>query len=73
MRVTLESTSKFILLNGIPARVWEGKSDNGISCYAFITRIAVARKDDSGEFERDLQEHRVPCAEVAGFPFRLVL
>lgn len=41
MKITLESTSKIVELNGVPARVWEGKSESGIPCHAFITRIAV--------------------------------
>ena len=45
MKVTLESTSKIttLVVNGedVPARIWEGKTESGIPCHAFITRIAV--------------------------------
>lgn len=74
MRVNLESTSKFVHLNGLPARVWEGRTASGIPCHAFITRIAVDRAEDNYEFERELEEVRPPSAEVdRAYPSRLVL
>jgi hypothetical protein len=42
MKITLESTAKIVEFNGLPARIWEGKTEGGIACHAFITRIAVA-------------------------------
>ena len=70
MRVTLESTTKIVELitgNGhtVPARIWEGHTENGIPCHAYITRIAVARTEDASQFERELVEHRPPTAAVA--------
>ena len=79
MRVTLESTTRTVEIvaasgERIPARVWEGKTDKGIRCYALITRIAVHKDDDAGEFEQDLREQRAPSAEAArAFDSRLVL
>ena len=52
MKVFLVSTSKIVEANGVPARIWEGQTDSGIKCHAFITRIAVAKEDDCSEFER---------------------
>lgn len=74
MKVTLEATSKVVTLNGVPARIWEGQTEKGIPVHAFVTRIAVARDQDSSEFERDLQETRTPSVEVnAAYPARMVL
>jgi hypothetical protein len=42
LKLILENTSKIVELNGVPARVWEGKTESGIACHAFITRVAVA-------------------------------
>ena len=42
MKLILENTSKLVELNGVPARIWEGKTESGIACHAFITRVAVA-------------------------------
>lgn len=73
MQVSLESTDKVVTLNGVPARIWEGHTAKGISCHAYVTRIAVAEGDDASEFERELQEHRVVSEELRAIPLRLVL
>lgn len=77
MRVTLESTDKIVelTLNGqtLPARIWEGHTDRGIPCHAYLTRIAVERTQDATEFERDLTEHRPASAAIAAIPLRLIL
>lgn len=77
MRVTLESTTKIveIVINGqaVPARVWQGQTENGIACHAYITRIAVDPALDASEFEKDLREHRRPSPAIAAIPLRLVL
>ncbi|MBK8200289.1 MAG: hypothetical protein IPK75_18235 [Acidobacteria bacterium] len=78
MKVMLESTSKitFLVVNGeeVPARVWEGTTESGIPCHAYITRIAVNAQHDAAEFERDLRETRPPSADLArAIPMRMVL
>ena len=79
MKITLESTSKVVLLNyvgreGVPARIWEGVTDKGVKCHAFITRIAVHVDDDAAEFERDLAEQRKPIsADIEAYPLRMIL
>lgn len=60
MKIELESTTGMTELNGVPARIWEGKTDNGIPVVAFITRIAVQKDEDASQFETELQEHKVP-------------
>jgi len=73
MKINLESTTKIVTLNGVPARIWEGKTESGIPVHAYVTRIAVARDQDCSEFERELQEHRAPSVDVAAIPLRLLL
>lgn len=73
MHVTLRSTTKIVTLNGVPARIWEGETGSGIPCHAYVTRIAVDKDEDSGEFDRDLQEHEVPSAEIEAIPLKLVI
>lgn len=73
MIVNLESTDKIVELNGVPARVWEGHTEAGVPCHAYVTRIAVSNSVDASEFERDLQEQRPPSPEIAAIPLRLVL
>jgi len=41
MKITIESTTKIVELNGIRTRVWEGKSENGTKVHAFIARVAI--------------------------------
>ena len=73
MKITVESTTKVVQLNGIPARVWEGTTSTGIPVHVFITRVAVAEEADQGQFQRELQECRPPSVEVAVFPARLLI
>ena len=31
MKMIIESTSKVVTLNGVPARIWDGKTENGVA------------------------------------------
>jgi len=79
MKVTLESTDQIVELKTasgiVPARLWEGQTEGGIRCHAFITRIAVHKDDDASQFERELQEQHAPVsAGLRGvYDARLVL
>lgn len=76
MKVTLESTTKIVELNGVPARVWQGQTESGVEVHAFITRIAV-RDDTPPEelkrFEDELHEQAAPRPEVQAIDARLLL
>jgi hypothetical protein len=74
VKLELESTTKIVTLNGVPARVWQGKTASGIPVFAFITRLAVDRDEPCEEFEHELEEqHAAPRPEVAAFESRLIL
>jgi hypothetical protein len=73
MKIILENTSKIVELNGVPARIWEGKTDSGIPVHAFITRIGVKFDLDTNQFERELKETKSPSADVAAYPMRMIL
>jgi hypothetical protein len=80
MKAQIESTTKIITLvvNGaeIPARIWEGRTEKGVPCHFFVTRVAVANDQDKTEFTQELQEHVPPTAAIArtyGFDPRLIL
>lgn len=77
MIVTLASTDKIVelVVNGkaVPARIWEGTTDSGIACHAYITRIAVAPDLDASQFERELRECRPATPAIAAIPLRLIL
>lgn len=46
MKLDLQSTTRVVEVNGVPARVWQGQTDTGIPVTVLITRIAVAMADD---------------------------
>lgn len=84
MKITIESTSKVVefVSDGIvvPARVWQGVTENGIPVQAFITRIAPEipttdpRIDElTAEFERDLHRQADPRPTVAAIPLRMII
>jgi hypothetical protein len=73
VKIQLESTSKIVALNGVPARIWEGHTETGIPVHCFVTRIAVEKTQDTSQFEAELQEHRAPSADVQVYPLRMVL
>jgi hypothetical protein len=73
MKITVENTSKIVMLNGVLARIWEGETSSGIRVQAFITRIAVAEGANDAEFQQELQQQRVPSVEAESFPLRMIL
>ncbi|PCJ57337.1 MAG: hypothetical protein COA65_09770 [Rhodospirillaceae bacterium] len=80
MKITLESTTKIVELsrsevaNGLPARIWEGETEQGIKVHVYITRIACDEDEPRKEqFERDLQSQRKPSAPVAAIPLRMIV
>jgi hypothetical protein len=73
MKMTIESTTKFVTLNGVPARLWEGTSESGTPVFVFVTRVGILGDHDATEFERELTVQRLPSAEGQAFPARLIL
>jgi hypothetical protein len=73
VKITIESTSQFATVNGVPARIWEGASESGVEVICWITRIAVRRSDDCSQFDRELAEQRPPSEGALSFPLRMVL
>lgn len=75
MKIHIESTTKVVEVNGLPARIWEGHTDSGIPIHCFITRVAVANNQglDHSQFERELEEQRAPSVAVEAIPLRLIL
>ena len=74
MKITIESTSKIVHLNGIPTRVWEGHSGSGIKVHCYIARVAIDKDEPrSEEFEKELLETAPPSAEILALPSRMVL
>ncbi len=73
MKITVESTTKIVKLNGIDCRVWEGITERGIPIHCFIPRIGVHKDLDASQLEQELQEQRTPSVEVEAIPLRMIL
>lgn len=73
MKITIESTSKIVLANGIQCRVWEGQTESGIKVECLIPRIAARKGQDLSQFEKELEECSPPSAEASAFPLRMIL
>ena len=75
MQIVLQSTTKIVNINGVPARVWEGATENGIPVHCYITRIAVPEgrpAEDYATFERELKECSAPSAAVEAIPLWMI-
>lgn len=79
MILTLRNTDKIVELDDgrgvVPARIWEGTTENGVRVVAFIVRVAVREGDDSTQFENELRATPPvrPSSDVAVIPTRLIL
>jgi hypothetical protein len=73
MKLTIESTTRVVEINGVPARIWEGTSEAGVRVLCLVTRVAVERSQDCSQFDRELSEQRAPSAAALEIPSRLLL
>jgi len=74
MKITIESPTKITHLNNVPARIWEGTTESGIKVHCYITRIAIDKDEPrSAEFEKELQEQKVPSPEIEAIPLRMII
>jgi hypothetical protein len=74
MKIIIESTSKIVELNGVPARIWEGTTESGIELHCFITRVAIDEEETrTEEFERELKEQKKPSVALECYPLRMII
>lgn len=73
MKITIESTNKIVLLDGVQCRVWQGQSEAGVILHCYIPRIAAAPDQDLEAFARELTETRAPTPDIEGIPLRMIL
>ena len=73
MKITIESTTKIVHMNGVPCRIWEGTTATGIPVHCYITLVAVPKDQDPAQFERELEEQKPPSPEIEAIPLRMVL
>jgi hypothetical protein len=70
MEIQIKSTDKITRIDGVPVRVWEGVTAEGVPCFVFVHRIAVRNEHDHAAFQEELTEQLPPGREV---PLRIVL
>jgi hypothetical protein len=74
MKVTLESTTQIVDINGVNARLWQGTTESGIEMHAFIALIGVDKGADTSQFDRELIECAAPRVGLDGvYPARMLL
>lgn len=74
MKVVLESTSKQVMINGLPCRIWEGQTAEGIALHAFVALIGTPEAEHLGEFDQSLNVSPAPRDEnIAAYPEKLIL
>lgn len=73
MKITIESTTQIVQVNGIDCRVWEGKTEGGVRVQCLIPRIAARMGENLSQFEAELEEQRPPSPDFQPFPLRMIL
>lgn len=73
MKMTIESTTEIVNVNGIDCRLWEGVTERGVAVQVLIPRIAARKGQDLSQFEAELAEQRPPSFGELAFPLRMVL
>jgi len=64
VKISIEVTDKLTMIAGVPVRLWEGITENGVKCKVFVHRIAVHKDEDSEQFEQELAEQLPPGRHV---------
>ena len=70
MQIPIKSTDILTHIDGVPVRLWEGVTGQGVACKVFVHRLAVHNDDDADQFERELREQIEPGRV---FDLRMVL
>jgi hypothetical protein len=75
MKIIIESTDKIVELAtragaSMPARLWEGTTEDGVPVYCFITRIATDKGPGEAQFQKELQKSKNPKMELPALSMR---
>lgn len=62
--ITIRPTATLTTLDGVPVRLWEGVTRDGIPCRVFVHRVAVREELDRAAFDRQLAERLPPGRHV---------
>lgn len=73
MKIIMEPTTKLVDVNGVKTRLWQGHTENGIACHAYVALVGVDRSADTTDFERELREVAAPRPDLNFIPLRMIL
>lgn len=78
LKITIEPTQRFVEIgangHGVPARIWEGTTEDGTPVYLAVTRLAVRGDYDQEKFERELVAAKPPSPEaIRAIPLKLIV
>jgi hypothetical protein len=71
MKLIIEATGTIERVQGVPARVWKGKTESGIEVTCWIPIVQVSRDADNNQFEKELKEIEVR-RELVSFDMRML-
>jgi hypothetical protein len=55
LRVVMTPTGQLTDIDGVPVRMWQGRTDRGVRCLVFVHRVAVDDASDCSEFDSELR------------------
>jgi hypothetical protein len=82
MKIHVESTTKVVTLEiegvAVPARIWEGSTQDGTPVHCYITRICPTIEEPvpaevADKFAAELRECVPPTPAAQSIPLRMIL
>lgn len=64
MKITIESTDKITVVDGVPCRLWNGTTEAGTPCLVFVQCLGVPDNGPVNEFAAELKERLPPGRPV---------
>jgi hypothetical protein len=72
MTLTIRKTELVTTIDGVPVRLWKGRTPEGRPVDVFVHMIAAEGPEVQAELDRELAEVPEP-AELRAIPLRLIL
>lgn len=72
MELKVESTSRTIVYDGVPCRLWEGLSEKGVPVFMLVVATVVPSAFEQSEFDRALRRFKPPSPFARSLPINLL-
>jgi hypothetical protein len=63
MRIQMESTAIIVTVQGVKCRVWNGVTEDGVQCFAFVACLAFRADHPPTGIEAELIEMDAPILD----------